>query len=500
LVERKKIVLFKTSSSGCNSYFLYKNLPSDLAQKYDVQLAELNDLNSTAIKESDIFITTHGEFPSSPNKINIELWHGFPLKAMANMDPSEQASSQAISNYWRHVDLIISYSPLYITLFNSCMGARIDQYRVTGVPRNDALFDTGSRKRLEKLFPGLRDKKTMFFLPTFRKSIMTPTKLEGNKNQSNVFGFESFDLPCFVTFLKSSGIGAVIKLHPFEEQYFIPQMEKWKHHGVYLLTDSMLRQSRIDLYEILGACDLLITDYSSVYFDYLLLNRPIIFTPTDLDAYRSTRGLLLHPYEFWTPGPKAFNQESLQLAISQSFEDHMAYDSERRTIREMAHSHQDDQSAARIWTEIDLYVEQREQAQNAQRLQRLEMEKLQSSIKAEIKTMIESGQLIQAKTTLAEFEKSSQPDGDLFSIKSVIYLMEGRAEEAIQLLIAGHRHFPNHQDILHNLAFAYESLGQSSLAVHYYQLLSSFCKDTELLGSVNERLKALNAPTNGGQI
>jgi CDP-ribitol ribitolphosphotransferase len=231
MTKRKKIILFKTSSSGCNTYFLYKNLPTDLAHKYDVRLAELNDRNSRTVEESDIFITTHGEFPSIPNKINIELWHGFPLKAMANMDPSEQASSQAIANYWGHVDLIMSYSPLYNTLLNSCMGTRIDQYRVTGVPRNDALFDTGSRKRLEKLFPGLRDKKTMFFLPTFRKSIMTPTKTEGDKIQSNVFGFESFDLPCFADFLKSSGVGAVIKLHPFEEKYYLPHLEEWKQQG-----------------------------------------------------------------------------------------------------------------------------------------------------------------------------------------------------------------------------------------------------------------------------
>jgi CDP-ribitol ribitolphosphotransferase len=270
--------------------------------------------------------------------------------------------------------------------------------------------------------------------------------------------------------------------------------------GIYLLTDSMLNQNRVDLYEILGACDLLITDYSSVYFDFLLLNRPIIFTPTDLEAYRSTRGLLLHPYEFWTPGPKTFNQDDLQQAIFQSFDNPMTYDSERRTISGMAHTYQDDQSSARIWREIDLYVEQRQQLQNAEHLKQLEIKNIQAIIKAEIKTMIENGQLLQAKATLAEFQKSSPPDGDLFSIQSVIHLMEGKENEAIQLLIAGHRHFPNHQDILYNLAFAYESLGESPSAIHYYKLLISSSKDAELLESVNERLTALNAPSTGGPI
>lgn len=43
--------------------------------------------------------------------------------------------------------------------------------------------------------------------------------------------------------------------------------------------------NQMDLYEILPHTDLLITDYSSVYFDYLLLDKPIVFTPTDLGEY-----------------------------------------------------------------------------------------------------------------------------------------------------------------------------------------------------------------------
>ena len=46
----------------------------------------------------------------------------------------------------------------------------------------------------------------------------------------------------------------------------------------------------MEFYETLNAADLLITDYSSVYFDYLLLDRPLIFVPVDLEEYIETRG------------------------------------------------------------------------------------------------------------------------------------------------------------------------------------------------------------------
>ncbi len=59
-----------------------------------------------------------------------------------------------------------------------------------------------------------------------------------------------------------------------------------KTDNLHILEDNYLRDKRLDLYEVVNAADLLITDYSSIYFDYLLLDRPIIFTPLDLEEYR----------------------------------------------------------------------------------------------------------------------------------------------------------------------------------------------------------------------
>ncbi len=125
------------------------------------------------------------------------------------------------------------------------------------------------------------------------------------------------------------------------------------------LTDSQLFEHGLDFYEVLSAADVLITDYSSVFFDFLLLDRPIIFTPSDQAIYKETRGFLLEPFEFWAPGPKSIDQISLQQTIHAELDEPQTYKEQRQTIRNLVHHYQDDQSSARV---ADLIAQQLSQA------------------------------------------------------------------------------------------------------------------------------------------
>ena len=62
-------------------------------------------------------------------------------------------------------------------------------------------------------------------------------------------------------------------------------------------------------------CDLLITDYSSIFFDFLLLDRPIVFFPYDLEQYLSQDRAMYFDYEIMTPGPKCRTYDELELQI-----------------------------------------------------------------------------------------------------------------------------------------------------------------------------------------
>ena len=116
-----------------------------------------------------------------------------------------------------------------------------------------------------------------------------------------------------------------------------------------MLKNIDLRNQLIDLYHVLNEIDALITDYSSVYIDFLIKNKPIIFIPADLDKYRSTQGLILEPYDRWTPGPKAYTQEGLSKELENLVLNQDNYSKKRSLITEILHKYQDINSSERIY-------------------------------------------------------------------------------------------------------------------------------------------------------
>ena len=85
--------------------------------------------------------------------------------------------------------------------------------------------------------------------------------------------------------------------------------------NIAFLNNDYLYQLNIDLYEILGNTDFLITDYSSIYFDYLNIDKPIIFITNYLRQYEKKRGLLMGPYEEIVPGLCVKTQQELIKAL-----------------------------------------------------------------------------------------------------------------------------------------------------------------------------------------
>ncbi|KLO21175.1 CDP-glycerol glycerophosphotransferase family protein [Marinitoga sp. 1155] len=362
------ITFYYRSHSGSNAYSLYKLSPETMKEKYILRLYKKRNVSikkmikkfdfkgiNLYIKEyininsSKLIITTHGPIMKKRKILNLELWHGFPLKAMGLMD-TRISNDYKKKNSWKNIDYIISYSVLYNTLMVACTGANIEKFVITGMPRNDFLFKSDGKKNLSKIFE-VGNKKVVFFMPTFRKGYKGE---EGNKNFNNVFGFEKFNEKEFLKFLKLNNILFIAKLHPNEENKVKININE---DNFKLLKDSDLEKNDLDLYELINGVDLLITDYSSIYFDYLLLDRPIIFTPVDLEEYRQTRGLLLEPYNQWTPGEKATSQNSLQETILKVFTKDK-YKSKRNELKNIVHYYQDGNSSQRVWNLIDKIMEE----------------------------------------------------------------------------------------------------------------------------------------------
>ncbi|NLL01498.1 MAG: hypothetical protein GX265_00520 [Mollicutes bacterium] len=298
-----------------------------------------------SVFKSNLVITTHGFYRLRKDNTMINLWHGIPLKTMSLMNKGKTDEINFIED-----DYFISTSSFFNTIMNACIGIDGDAYTITGYPRNDYLFSENGLKNLNTLLDREINGIVVLFMPTYRNG-------RSNEDINNIFGFPNFNLEKFNIFLEKNNITLLVKLHPNEEN-LLSRYNDFASDRISLILSEDLEKKQIDLYKIINAVDVLITDYSSIYFDFLLLDRPIVFTPVDLQEYKDDRGLLLEPYNFWTPGPKCLTQEALQVEISRSLLEEDYFKQERKLLRDIFHKYQDGNSTDRVMKLINNVMEE----------------------------------------------------------------------------------------------------------------------------------------------
>jgi len=238
---------------------------------------------------------------------HIQLWHGSPLKNL-EFDSSPLAGRKGLGGRMlflfrrtaKRFALLISAAPEISRIFRQVFSLRASRIVITGYPRNDVLM--GARwlpneeiRYLNSISKEVSFKHLIVFLPTRR---------EGKRRDvSFLLSNYEFDAAYLDKVLERNNAVLVVKLHASSR---VKYPSGRISHRVLLATDADIP----DVYLLLRHTDVLITDYSSVYFDYLMLNRPIIFAPFDLKEYSSIRPFYWD-YESVTPGPKARNWREL---------------------------------------------------------------------------------------------------------------------------------------------------------------------------------------------
>ena len=349
-IDKKLITIMYNGYSGSNLTPIIKYLKTYKGNEYKINIVridkEFNNSNNILLKyvskinmlkygmKSKVILSTHGFYKISKKNCYINLWHGFPLKSMALLNKSQSDVIGSIND-----DIIATLSNLNTTVLNSCLGLTANQYCITGYPRNDYLYIEDGLQNLRKITGRDIKKKIILYMPTYKDNPDT---------EYNLFGFSKFDYNVFSNYLKENELFFMVKLHPNDEVKLRQKYDGFFDDNIFILDSSMLDKFELDLYQIINSVDLLITDYSSIYFDYLLLDRPIIFTPTDFDDYIKNRGILLEPYDFWTPGPKCLEQYNLQIEIIRLLDNKNYYSSERKTIKKLIHYYFDGKSTDRV--------------------------------------------------------------------------------------------------------------------------------------------------------
>lgn len=493
--NRSKVSLITNTSSGCNAKALFNKMPDWLANKYEIRLFKEQQYEhyDSFVKESDLVITTHGNYPSRYGQLNLELWHGFPLKGMANMDYGDSRNSENVRGYWDGVDYISSYSGLFNTLFNSCVGTRVDKYVVTGSPRNDYLNKKVSDELLRKVLniSNIDNQKLIMYSPTFRSAYFNPNKKEGNRHWANLFGFERYNESEFDRFLEENNLYLIVKLHPVEERIHREAIELLHNPRIILLLDEILEENSIDLYEILAHVDLLITDYSSIYFDFLLTGKPIVFAPIDIETYRATRGFLLEPYEYWTPGPKVINQEQLQKEIIKCMNDIHYYDFERNQIKKLVHQFDDFQATDRVWGVIDGLLNDKSI------LEELDIKENMLNIndindyKEKLLLCIEEGDLVKASALMEYYKEIFNEDSDIKYLYGTVCYLKNDFQSALSYL--HHSYFMNreHFNTLYKLGLIYEEMERLEEARFFYHKVSSIKLESDMINELKGKIVSL---------
>lgn len=238
-------------------------------------------------------------FPSKKRQKVIQLWHAAgAIKKFALADKTVDTRSFSAQKRFIRVygqfDYTVVGSEYMADIFLEAFNITDSRILRTGIPRTDFFFDESAvsqaRSNLLIKFPFIQERKVILYAPTFR---------DGQ--------FDSWDSQLDFKLLEatlSEEYILFVKFHPSMNIAF----ENESLNFIYDISD----MSNIN--HLLTIVDVLITDYSSLPFEFALLNRPIIFYVPDLTEYKKERGI----WEVFSnnfPGPLCFNTSELIHSI-----------------------------------------------------------------------------------------------------------------------------------------------------------------------------------------
>ena len=269
------------------------------------------------ILKAGVWFTSAGlpayEWSGDARRIVVNLWHGIPLKKIALL---EEHASSFQKLYFRRIfskkySYVLTTSTHLVSVMAKSLGVEEKIVKVWGQPRNDVIMK-GRQK--EELFDFLniqgQDTKLVLYAPTYR-----------DHGTTRLFPFEDYQKQELEEFLQEKKIHICIRMH-LEETI---EKEKYLSKNLHFVNEDVID----DIAQWMGCFDLLITDYSSIYLDYLLLDKPMIFLPYDKEEYLKDRGMN-YSYDEVTPGAKPETQKQLLINIDESLFGEDRYRTQRR--------------------------------------------------------------------------------------------------------------------------------------------------------------------------
>lgn len=218
---------------------------------------------------------------------------------------------------------------------------------VLGFSRLDYFYSNNNSQLAKELFECSKFKKNLIWMPTFRKSkikCISEDYLDDTETGLPLLETEE-DFLRFNSFLRRESIQVIIKIHPLQEEF---EFFKQKFSNIKIIDNDYLSKNGIQLYQTIPVFDALITDYSSVSTDYLMLEKPIIYILDDIDEYKQSRGLYPdNPLEYM-PGRHVYSYEQFEQSVLEILIDKDEFVESRRALMPLFHKYQDGFASKRI--------------------------------------------------------------------------------------------------------------------------------------------------------
>lgn len=279
-----------------------------------------------------------GAFKMRKGSRMIQTWHAcgaFKKWGFSAADQEYGESREELMKYpyHRNYTLVTVSSPEVIWAYQDAFQAPEAAVQALGVSRTDVYFRESFRRDAERKYfrqvPQGNGKKCILYVPTFRGT--------GGKADSP----EILDY----AFLKQKlGQDYIIieKRHPFVKEPL--KLEE-------SLKDFAVGDCGLEIAELLCIADICVTDYSSVAFEYSLMERPMVFLAYDLEEYFDNRGFY-YDYREFVPGPVVKNSEELVAAVRSIGEQPEEARERIARFRQKFMSSCDGHATERIWQEI----------------------------------------------------------------------------------------------------------------------------------------------------
>lgn len=276
------------------------------------------------------------------DQISVYLNHGSPpIKA-----------TKGIINLPSDLNYVISPSGYSTTIIKEQYSVNEQRIMECGSPRTDILFSEYGCERTEGLFKTERYDKIILWVPTFRQRKNTNRTDSDKKFNLGIPLLESVqDFERITCALEKMNVLMILKPHLLQDLTYIKINNKDSSH-FSILTQDVLDEYGINIYDVMRLADGMITDYSTIGFDYMLLNRPIGYSTDDMHEYRLGFSVE-NPLELM-PGEKMKNTDDMIKFIQNVCMNKDEFYEERNRVSRLVHDYPDGSNCKRLCEKIIL--------------------------------------------------------------------------------------------------------------------------------------------------